>query len=209
MDEAFFRLKCAGVTVDQIQNKILQAPVMPGFLDCVRYLEERCEASQESVDVAIVSDANTLFIEWILASHSIQFCQIFSNPATLLNDRLHVSYYHQNSQCARCTKNMCKGSILKAILLHGVSSCQCNQGVPTAAKLEELECKYDRVVYVGDGRGDFCPAIHLRNNDTVIARQSHPLHQLLIANENELQAHMTTWKTGHDVLEVLKQKLSG
>ena len=99
MDEAFFRLKCAGVTVDQIQSKILQAPVMPGFLDCVRYLEERCEASQESVDVAIVSDANTLFIEWILASHSIQFCQIFSNPATLLNDRLHVSYYHQNSQC--------------------------------------------------------------------------------------------------------------
>ena len=37
-----------------------------------------------------------------------------------------------------------------------------------------LERNYQQVVYLGDGRGDFCPCTRLGPNDHVIARQTYP-----------------------------------
>ena len=37
-----------------------------------------------------------------------------------------------------------------------------------------LEQNYQRVVYLGDGRGDFCPCTRLGPNDYILARQRYP-----------------------------------
>ena len=37
-----------------------------------------------------------------------------------------------------------------------------------------LEQNYQRVVYLGDGRGDFCPCTRLGPNDYILARQHYP-----------------------------------
>lgn len=37
-----------------------------------------------------------------------------------------------------------------------------------------LQHNYRRVVYLGDGRGDFCPCTRLGPNDCILARQSYP-----------------------------------
>lgn len=59
-----------------------------------------------------ILDANTLFIEWLLAIHDISshVSTIYSNPASVEDDgRLNIEFFHTQDWCDMSTKNMCKG----------------------------------------------------------------------------------------------------
>lgn len=65
---------------------------------------------------------------------------MISNPARFDDEgRLHIEAFHQHHGCPLCPSNLCKGLVLSE-LLHS----------------------HDRVAYVGDGAGDFCPGCDLR-----------------------------------------------
>ena len=118
--------------------------------------------SQNS-EAIVISDANTIFIECILQECGVRdvIKQVFSNPAQFEpSGRLSVKHYHSHS-CATCSRspNLCKGSVLNDYLRANPS--------------------YEKVVYVGDGRGDYCPAISLREQDVVVCREGYPLAKLL------------------------------
>ena len=66
-------------------------------------------------DLRVVSDANTFFIETVLAHHGVLGCfsEISTNPARVDADgRLRISPFHDTAAaphgCSLCPENMCK-----------------------------------------------------------------------------------------------------
>ncbi|KAF0752548.1 hypothetical protein AaE_005994, partial [Aphanomyces astaci] len=133
VDDALGRLTCTKETLVEVMARV---PVQPGMVDAVRLAHEK------GWDVAIVSDANTVYIQSMLAHHHLTsiISQVFTNPSSFQGDRLRVSPFHSAERpphgCPRCPSNMCKGAILKHL-----KSCH----------------SYGKVLYVGDGEGDYCP----------------------------------------------------
>ncbi|DBA70351.1 TPA: hypothetical protein ACH3X2_011772 [Trebouxia sp. C0005] len=115
------------------------------------------EASASSnVHMVIVSDANTVFIDYILQAQGLQGCfnAIITNPARFVDKALRISPYHtQPHGCAACPPNLCKGLVIEELL---------------------LQHNYCQIVYLGDGRGDYCPCTRLGPNDHILARQNYP-----------------------------------
>ncbi|KAK9814809.1 hypothetical protein WJX72_011889 [[Myrmecia] bisecta] len=108
-------------------------------------------------DLAIVSDANTVFIHEILSAHQLTECfrEVHTNPAVFNGEgALRVQPYHgEPPGCKHCPPNLCKGQVLEKLL---------------------LEQTYSRVVYLGDGGGDFCPCTRLGPDDVILARTAYP-----------------------------------
>lgn len=95
--------------------------------------------------------------------------------------RLKVAPYHPLNEhphgCPNCPTNLCKGAVL-------------------TKWLEEL-APGTKVLYVGDGSGDFCPALRLDEASVVMAR-SEPHDRLLRLCESaraagDLRASLVVW----------------
>jgi pyridoxal phosphate phosphatase PHOSPHO2 len=108
-----------------------------------------------SIDKVVISDANTLSIQTILARYNLDDgITIYSNPASFDDTGLlTVSAYHSH-ECVRCNHNpnMCKGTIIRDILKNN---------------------SYSRVLYIGDGSNDYCAAMNLSPYDHVITRDGY------------------------------------
>ncbi|RHY36620.1 hypothetical protein DYB25_006260 [Aphanomyces astaci] len=106
VDDALGRLTCTKETLVEVMARV---PVQPGMVDAVRLAHEK------GWDVAIVSDANTVYIQSMLAHHHLTsiISQVFTNPSSFQGDRLRVSPFHSAERpphgCPRCPSNMCKG----------------------------------------------------------------------------------------------------
>ncbi|RQM12758.1 hypothetical protein B5M09_004111 [Aphanomyces astaci] len=106
VDDALGRLTCTKETLVEVMARV---PVQPGMVDAVRLAHEK------GWDVAIVSDANTVYIQSMLAHHQLTsiISQVFTNPSSFQGDRLRVSPFHSAERpphgCPRCPSNMCKG----------------------------------------------------------------------------------------------------
>jgi len=109
---------------------------------------------------AIISDGNDKFIEAFLRqtnmldyfTHGIE-----TNIATWDNESLFKIAYQSSKygghECSRCPPNLCKSQALRNIL-------------------DRINTKRPRIVYVGDGHNDACPALCVMNeNDVLLARE--------------------------------------
>ncbi|TMW65809.1 hypothetical protein Poli38472_003574 [Pythium oligandrum] len=175
------------VTPRDIKATLAQVPILPRMLDAVRLAVETHGAT-----VKIVSDANSVYIQSMLDHHQLHehITEVVTNPAAFEADssRLRVRPYHpleaEPHGCPLCPKNMCKGRILDRI--HRAKA-------------------YDRVIYIGDGPGDFCAALRLTSDDVVLARadeedgKKYGLLKRLIANAEQVQARVVQWRSGEDV----------
>mmetsp|Transcript_16212 Transcript_16212/g.27003 ORF Transcript_16212/g.27003 Transcript_16212/m.27003 type:complete len:254 (-) Transcript_16212:157-918(-) len=167
-------------TVDDMRNTLAKIPVMRGALDAVS-LARNCGAEQR-----ILSDANSFYISSILEAQGLQaaFALIETNPAETSNGRLRVMPHHPAHEapheCPNCPPNLCKGRVLERWLRERPNS---------------------RCVYVGDGGGDFCPALRLRRGDALMVRQ-YPHDGLLLrirSGAKSIVAHVREWGGAADV----------
>jgi len=150
---------------------------------------------ERGADTILVSDANAFFIQSILKHHGLDAIfgaeRIFTNGAVWDDTgRLRVSTFQPKDtphNCQRCPLNMCKGGIVQRYL----KSCT----------------PYDRVVYVGDGSGDFCPVLSLRACDFVFARRGFPLHKLCASNPS-VQASVGSWQDGTEAYALFQELFS-
>uniref|UniRef100_K3WZN6 Uncharacterized protein n=1 Tax=Globisporangium ultimum (strain ATCC 200006 / CBS 805.95 / DAOM BR144) TaxID=431595 RepID=K3WZN6_GLOUD len=171
-----------------IRDTLARIPVLDKMLDAVRLAVETHGAV-----LKIVSDANTVYIDAMVAHHGLErhVSEVFTNPG-FFDDadakRLRVEPYHalhlDPHGCANCPANMCKGQILDKIL---------------------SERRFSHVLYVGDGTGDFCPSTRLSPNDVVFARandadgKSYGLLKKLQANQDKVAAKVVPWSSGEDI----------
>ena len=173
------------MTIDAILDCVAQVPVQEHMLEAVQYARAR------GVHLYIVSDANTAFIEAFLRRQGIldYFEAVISNHALLDCFRFQVEPYHNFDTntphgCPLCPPNMCKGQILE----------------------EKIDFRqYAKVVYVGDGGGDFCPSTCLQAGSVVLARSEYPLAKKLA--DKPPVAVVKEWSTGSDVLRIVQEEL--
>uniref|UniRef100_K3WXX7 Uncharacterized protein n=1 Tax=Globisporangium ultimum (strain ATCC 200006 / CBS 805.95 / DAOM BR144) TaxID=431595 RepID=K3WXX7_GLOUD len=182
------------ITADVIKTTAARVPVQRKMLDALRLAAESF-----GVEVKIVSDANTVYIQSLLDHYelSAHVSEVVTNPARFDDDdgsgngrRLRVDPHHPSDSephgCPHCPLNMCKGRILNEIL--------------------QRKDPFARVLYVGDGAGDFCPATRLSKNDMVFARQddleggkSFELLAKINAHRDQVHASVVPWISGEDI----------
>lgn len=133
--------------------------VNEGMTEFIRKIEK-----VQQVDVIIVSDGNTEFISAVLEVAGCRGAikKVYANPARFdETGRLRIDRYCLHD-CPSCKKGAvtCKRKMLSDISLS----------------------KYNRIVYIGDGRNDVCPCLDLLTSSKdffIVAREGYPLAKFM------------------------------
>lgn len=187
MDRMMKELHSRGKSMDDIVEVLKGAPVHPRVAPAIK------AAHALGCDLRIVSDANLFFIETIVKHLGLSDCfsEINTNPSYVNEEgRLRIFPFHDFRSsahgCELCPPNMCKGQIMKRI----------QSSVATEGK---------KFIYLGDGVGDFCPSLKLKQGDHVMPRKNFPLWELISKNRTALKAEIHEWSDGEDFERVLLQ----
>jgi pyridoxal phosphate phosphatase PHOSPHO2 len=186
-----------------------------------------------------VSDANTHFIEIITAHHSIRphFAAVHTNGSVFTEHGLLQVTPHQPLEqphaCTLCPPNLCKGAVLDTLRSALCSNTASNSNSSSSSSNSSSASSDCRVIYVGDGGGDYCPVTRLLPTDLVLARysdsRSYGLWSKIQASHQQQQqqkadtavtatassgatasavvAEVKLWDTGHDLYEIFSQAL--
>ncbi|KAI4386967.1 hypothetical protein MLD38_004839 [Melastoma candidum] len=186
MDELMGEMHSSGVGIEQIAKVLRRIPIHPRVVPAIR------ATHAFGCDLRIVSDANTFFIDTILEQLGIRelFSEINTNPGFVEESgRLRILPYHDSTirphGCGLCPPNMCKGSILERIR------------ATTSADDKK------RFIYLGDGAGDYCPTLRVRESDFAMPRKDFPLWELMLKNTPLIKAKVHEWTDGQDLEMVL------
>jgi 2-hydroxy-3-keto-5-methylthiopentenyl-1-phosphate phosphatase len=110
----------------------------PHFLEFYRFCQSR------GVDLKIVSDGLDFYIDAILKKNHLEDIEFFSNVTVFQHgNKLSIEFPRMNNECEKCGT--------------------CKKGV-----LRDYRSNYDRVIYVGNGYSDVCPA---KDADLVFAKE--------------------------------------
>lgn len=180
MDTMMTEIHARGNAISDIEDSLRKIPVQPEMIRAIQ------TAHSEGCMLRVISDANVFFIKTVLASHDLEkfFTEVHSNPAHVdAQGVLRIRPYHSDPphSCSLCPPNMCKGLILDNIRASAASSA----GGP--------------VIYIGDGRGDYCPCLRLQEGDHVLAKQGYPLWRLVRDNCELMKAKVHGWSSAKDV----------
>lgn len=186
MDALMAALHAGGKTISDIEESLRAVPLQSEKISAIK------AAHALGCDLRIVSDANNFFIKTILDKHQIThlFTQIHTNPAHVDEEgRLHIGKFHPKSEiahgCPLCPANMCKGRIIDQI----------RAAIPAADT--------KRIIYAGDGCGDFCPSLRLGVRDCILPREGYPLLELLTQNAAKVKGGVFPWKNAKEMEETL------
>ncbi|XP_013188466.2 pyridoxal phosphate phosphatase PHOSPHO2-like [Amyelois transitella] len=183
MSDVFEHAYSAGLSQDDILSAIASMRENPGVSELVRTL------AASGWDVLLLTDANSVFVDHWLKSHGLQeaVTQVMTNRAFWQSGRLYIEPLMRQTACSRCPRNLCKSIAL--------------------AQFIAQRPQYDRVVYAGDGRNDFCPATNLPPHAIVFPRRGYPLDELVkktLASPTPLvQAKVVPWDDFYTIMKEL------
>ncbi|KAJ9190309.1 hypothetical protein P3X46_001525 [Hevea brasiliensis] len=188
MDRLMEELHSQGKTIDDIVGVLKRTPIHPRIVPAIK------SAHALGCELRIVSDANMFFIETILKHLGLRdyFSEINTNPGFVDEEgRLRIFPYHDFTQsshgCSRCPPNMCKGLIIERI---------------QASIAKEGNKK---IIYLGDGVGDYCPSLRLTEADYLMPRKNFPVWDLICRNPMLIKAEIHEWTDGEELERVLLQ----
>lgn len=184
MDTMMGELHARGKTLGDVAEVLRAAPIDPRVPAAIR------AAHALGCDLRVLSDANAFFIDTILEHHGLRGCfsEVNTNPSHVDADgRLRIGPYHaapHGCGVGTCPPNMCKGQVLDRI----------RREASSAGK---------RVIYLGDGRGDYCPALRLAREDFVMPRRGYPVWDLICEDPARVQAEVHPWADAAELEETL------
>ncbi|CAI8611967.1 unnamed protein product [Vicia faba] len=191
MDRMMMELHCNGKTIEDIVEVLKRVPIHPRMIPAIK------AANALGCDLRIVSDANTFFIETILNNLGIRECfsEINTNPGYVDEQgRLRVLPYHHLNQtphrCNLCPINMCKGLIINRI--QDCFPCEENK----------------RFIYLGDGSGDYCPSLNLKEKDFVMPRKNFPVWDLICKDPSLVKAQIYEWGDWEEQERILHELIN-
>ena len=136
-------------------------------------------------DIIVISDSNTF-----QAHHALKYFEldryvsaVFSQPLDLSENGQFVFSDLKSTWKAPCQyggRNVCKGQVL----------------------MDYAGDKYQKILYIGDGGNDFCPAMTLSENDVVMPRKDFKLDMKL--QDKNCKAEVKTWNNGQEILAFLQ-----
>ncbi|CAK9165295.1 unnamed protein product [Ilex paraguariensis] len=191
MDRMMQELHAQGKTIEDIAEVLKRVPLHPRIVPAIK------SAHALGCDLRIVSDANLFFIETILKHLEIRDCfsEINTNPSCVDEEgRLRIFPYHDFHSsphgCSLCPPNMCKGPVIERI---------------QASIAEEGRKKF---IYLGDGSGDFCPSLKLKEGDYMMPRKNFPVWDLICKNHALVKAEIHEWTDGEELECILLQLIN-
>ncbi|CAH2077578.1 unnamed protein product [Thlaspi arvense] len=189
MDRMMTELHSQGRSIDDIEACLKKMLIDSQIVEAIK------SAKSSGCDLKIVSDANRFFIEKILEQHGLLDCfsEIYTNPTSVDDDgKLRIFPYHGAASvahsCNLCPTNLCKGLVMD----HIRDSCPKDQ-------------IQRRFVYLGDGGGDFCPTLKLRECDCVMPRTNYPLWKRISDNSSLIKAQVKEWSNAEEIQKILLQ----
>ncbi|KAJ6823016.1 inorganic pyrophosphatase 1-like [Iris pallida] len=191
MDRMMRDIHSKGRTIEDIGECLKRAPLDPHIIEAIK------SAHALGCDLRVVSDANRFFIEMILKHHGFLDCfsEINTNPSYVDEEgRLRILPFHDDATkpshgCSLCPPNMCKGAIIERI----------------RSSLVDEGKKKVQFIYVGDGKGDYCPSLKLSEADCVMPRKNYAAWDLITGNIDLIKAKVHEWRDGEDLQRVLLQ----
>ncbi|XP_021255499.1 pyridoxal phosphate phosphatase PHOSPHO2 isoform X2 [Numida meleagris] len=189
MGRVFVYLGDSGVQEDDMKRIMTAIPFTAGMVDLLGFIGE----NKEFFDCIIVSDSNTVFIDWILKAadfHEV-FDQVFTNPAAFSSTGyLTVRNFHAH-HCPKCPKNLCKRKVLKEFL-----DKQLERGV-----------SYMQIAYIGDGGNDLCPVMFLKKGDVAMPRHGYTLEKKISQHSQDfcpVECSVLVWSSAVEIMSYLK-----
>ncbi|XP_061350312.1 inorganic pyrophosphatase 2-like [Gastrolobium bilobum] len=186
MDMMMNELHSQGKTIGDIVQVLNKTPMHSHIVLAIK------AAYSLGCELKIMSDANIFFIEIFLKHHGVWNCfsEINANPSYVNEEgRLRIYPYHDylksSHGCNLCPPNMCKGLVIGKI----------QNSVGDAEK--------KKLIYLGDGNGDFCPSLKLKDSDHLMPRMNFPLCDLVSKNSNKIKAEVHAWRDGEELEQVL------
>ncbi|KAM5153245.1 pyridoxal phosphate phosphatase PHOSPHO2 isoform 1-T2 [Mantella aurantiaca] len=186
MGRIFTYLGEQGIREDDMKRIMIAIPYTPGMTELLHFIGQ----NKDHFDCIIISDSNTIFIDWILTHANVSnvFDQVFTNPAAF--DRfgnLTVQNFHVH-HCAACPKNLCKRKVLEEFV----------------AKQTTAGAQYSKIVYIGDGSNDLCPVTFLKKGDIAMPREGYSLQKHIAKEIDLIDSSISVWSTGNEILAHLK-----
>lgn len=185
-----------GGTRDQVETALRNMPFHPAMVRTIKGLKQ---STDHETTLFCLSNANSIFISTILEDKELShlFTEIVTNPAEwdesgLLKLRRRVDPAGVQHGCkVGCSANMCKGEELEAFLARHKPD-------------------FDQIVYVGDGKNDYCPVLRLRGEDTVLCRRGAGLEKKIEKDgpKDELKCQVYKWTQAWEVEEYFKKNNS-
>lgn len=188
MDRMMNELHSQGKTIEDIVEVLKRIPIHPRIVSAIK------SAHASGCELRILSDANMFFIETILKHLGLRdyFSEINTNPGFVDEGKLRIFPYHDFTQsshgCSRCPPNMCKGLIIERI----------------QASISKEEGN-KKIIYLGDGIGDYCPSLKLTESDYMMPRKNFPVWDLICRNPMLIKAEIHEWTDGKELESVLLQ----
>ena len=183
MDKVFGNLHAENLKKEDFNRCFESLKFTAGMKEACNFLHEK------GVSTIIISDSNSYFIDHLLQRDSLChiFCSVYTNPAEWdSNGCLHIEQYHKH-ECSVCPPNLCKRKVLQE---HLANQCQ----------------SYEHIVYIGDGHGDLCPCLELKQADYISARRGYKLLNCLQGRQSsEVKAEVVPWTSGFDVLQLFQK----
>ncbi|CDY43512.1 BnaA01g07320D [Brassica napus] len=192
MDRMMTELHSQGRSIQDIEACLQRImPIDSHIVDAIK------SAKSLGCDLKIVSDANQFFIEKILEQHDLLDCfsDIYTNPTSVdENGKLRISPYHGGAastphSCNLCPPNLCKGLVMDHI----------------RASSSRKDQVLTRFIYLGDGGGDFCPTLKLRECDCVMPRTNYPLWKRISDKSSLIKADVKEWSSAEELQRILMQ----
>ncbi|KAK4375390.1 hypothetical protein RND71_006067 [Anisodus tanguticus] len=178
VDRMMKELHAQGQTIEDIEEVLKGVPIHPKIVPAIK------SAYALGCDLRVVSDANVFFIEIILEHLGIRdyFSEINTNRGYVDDEgRLQILHYVDFHTSP-----------------HG-----CNLCPPNTCKEEKK-----RLIYLGDGSGDFCPSLKLGEGDFVMPRKYFPAWNLINENWTFVKASVHEWTDGEELEHVLLQLIN-
>ncbi|XP_057467826.1 thiamine phosphate phosphatase-like protein [Actinidia eriantha] len=186
MDRMMEELHSQGKTIDEIGACLRRVPMSPRTVSAIKKAK-----ALPGCELRIISDANQFFIETILKHHGLFDCfsEIVTNPSIVEGSRLKILPCHDSVSsphgCNLCPPNLCKGLVISQI------------------QASIAEKGKSRIIYLGDGRGDFCPSLKLGEGDYVMPRKNFPLWKKICDNRKLIKAEVHEWSNGEELERIL------
>jgi pyridoxal phosphate phosphatase PHOSPHO2 len=185
VDQALLLMQetCSAADISRAAETV---PFDPEMLECA-------ELAAQTGQAIILSDANDVYVRAFCDKHlpAHTFAQILTNPTYVDADgKLRIAPFHSHA-CPHCPPNMCKTLALKTYISSSSRA-------------------FDRIVYFGDGYGDYCPVANvLSERDVAMVRfdagaPSAQTLKRLIDKKGGVQCKIELWARGRDCLSRMR-----
>ena len=195
---------CWNIRMNEVHKRLAQQGIgTPQLMEIFRTIELNSgihelfhNISMKNSKIVIMSNACDLVIkECFCAQNLIQYIyKIESNPVRQTHPIIIIDEYEKplQSVCALCEPNLCKGSIVD--------------------KYRDKDI-FDKIIYIGDGGNDVCPALRLNKNDFIFAKYDEKTTRVyemydMLKNRyfHQLKAELFVWNTMENIQRILKIK---